>query len=288
MSKSISIELKTALGEPCTTIATLWLLVRKDGLQLGFTDSAEPINFSGVTYVSSSGFTPTAVTTTNDLAVDNLDVSGVLLTPGAVLTSNGITEADLQAGLFDYASITISQVNYEDLSQGQIILRKGVLGQVTMQKGKFVAEVRGLTQALQQTIGRLFTASCDADLGDSRCKVNLAAYTVTGTVTAVTSMAAFTDTGRGEPVAWFTFGLLTFTGGDNIGLSKEVKYFSGGGFVLTEAMPYPIKIGDTYSVYAGCDKRFSTCKTKFNNVINFQGFPHIPGQDALIKVGNHQ
>ena len=30
-----------------------------------------------------------------------------------------------------------------------------------------------------------------------------------------------------------------------------------------------------------CDKRYSTCQTQFSNGVNFQGFPHIPGDDFL-------
>ena len=42
-------------------------------------------------------------------------------------------------------------------------------------------------------------------------------------------------------------------------------------------MPEP---GDTFSVFAGCDKTFATCKAKFDNALNFRGFPHLPGNDA--------
>jgi uncharacterized phage protein (TIGR02218 family) len=36
-----------------------------------------------------------------------------------------------------------------------------------------------------------------------------------------------------------------------------------------------------FTIYAGCDKRLATCRAKFDNVINFRGFPHMPGNDAL-------
>jgi uncharacterized phage protein (TIGR02218 family) len=35
-----------------------------------------------------------------------------------------------------------------------------------------------------------------------------------------------------------------------------------------------------FSVLAGCDKAFSTCKKKFDNALNFRGFPHLPGNDV--------
>ncbi|WP_353285542.1 phage BR0599 family protein [Wolbachia endosymbiont (group B) of Agrotis puta] len=37
-----------------------------------------------------------------------------------------------------------------------------------------------------------------------------------------------------------------------------------------------ISTGDKYSILAGCDKAFLTCKNKFNNTVNFRGEPYIP------------
>ncbi len=85
---------------------------------------------------------------------------------------------------------------------------------------------------------------------------------------------------------WFTAGKLTFTSGANFGLGIEVKTHkndSGVGLVLWQAMPQPIAAGDGFIVTAGCDKRFSTCGNRFNNTVNFRGFPQIPGNDFVVR-----
>ncbi|KAA8607939.1 hypothetical protein AL037_18020, partial [Salipiger aestuarii] len=50
--------------------------------------------------------------------------------------------------------------------------------------------------------------------------------------------------------------------------------------------------GDAFTICAGCDKRIETCGAKFANTANFRGFPHIPGQDAVLryatKDGGHE
>ena len=50
--------------------------------------------------------------------------------------------------------------------------------------------------------------------------------------------------------------------------------------------------GDGFTIRAGCDKRMETCGAKFANTANFRGFPHIPGQDAVLryatKDGGHE
>jgi uncharacterized phage protein (TIGR02218 family) len=283
--KNLSPALKTHFASEMTNVATCWLLTRRDGVNLGFTDSAQDLvisftddtgqSFNNITYKASTGFTPTAVVTSDDFAVDNLDVQ-------AMLDSDTLDAGDLEGGKYDYAAIRIFQVNYSSLSQGVMFLRRGWIGQVTLKRGQFIAEVQGLMRALQQVIGRLYTPPCDADFGDSRCTFNKATVTVTGTVTSVTSNSIFTDTSRLEADNWFTYGLLTWSTGNNAGLKMEVKAFASGLFTLFQSMPYTIQVGDTYSVYAGCDKSPGTCKAKFNNYVNFQGFPDVPGQDSVL------
>ena len=33
----------------------------------------------------------------------------------------------------------------------------------------------------------------------------------------------------------------------------------------------------------GCDRRLATCRARFDNVANFRGFPHIPGNDFVLR-----
>ena len=47
-----------------------------------------------------------------------------------------------------------------------------------------------------------------------------------------------------------------------------------------------IAIGDGFSVVAGCDKAFATCREKFSNTLNFRGFPSIPGDDLVTRYPN--
>ena len=279
--KTISTTLAAHLAGEVTTLATCWKLTRRDSTVFGFTDHDQDITFSGVTYHAATGFTPSAISNSGFLSVDNLDVEGML-------TSGSITDADIFAGLYDFAEIEIFQVNYNDLTQGSLQLKRGWLGEVSHYKQQFIAEVRGLTQRLAQTIGELYSASCRATLGDSRCQVNLAANTVTGTVTTPVSNLQILDTARTEASATFSFGTLTFTSGANNGLSIEVKEYilnSGVNGQITFAlpMPYTIAMGDSYSLTKGCDKTLATCFSRFNNVVNFRGEPLVPGLDRMLE-----
>jgi len=108
---------------------------------------------------------------------------------------------------------------------------------------------------------------------------------VTGSVTGVTSRRQFADAGLTQPTGWFDGGVVTFTGGANAGLSREVKSYSASGdqVILQEPFPYDIALSDAYEITAGCDKSFATCGAKFDNVVNFRGFPHVPGIDRMVS-----
>lgn len=275
--KTIGAALKTHIAGEVTTLATLWRVTRLDGAVYGFTDHDSDITYQGVISRAMTGISSGAIRGSADLAVDNLNVDGIL-------DSASITDADLLAGMWDYASCIVMRVNYADLSMGHEVLKSGTFGNIKTGRVHFSTELRGLSQQLQQTIGRTYKPGCDADLGDSRCGVTLAGYTVTGTVTASTTQSAFSDSSRSEAAGYFSFGLVTFTTGPNAGRKMEVKDFSAGGvFVLQQAMPNAIAIGDAYSVHAGCDKLLATCRDKFSNVINFRGFPHVPGLDRMVS-----
>lgn len=275
--KQISTELRDHIAGEVTTLATCWKLTRRDDTVLGFTDHDVDIVFDEKTYKAASGFTASAIQNTSSLSVDNLDIEGVL-------TDGSVTDEDILAGKYDFAEIEIFQLNYSDLSQGTLKLRRGWLGEVSLHKQQFVAEVRGLTQRLAQTIGELYSASCRATFGDARCKVDMEAYTVSGSVTNAVSKQEFKDSSRDEANGVFNFGTINFTSGDNSGLSMEVKEYSPGGrLILVLPMPYMIAVDDEYTLTQGCDKTLSTCFNIFNNVANFRGEPHVPGIDRMLE-----
>ncbi len=264
------------VAQEVTTLATCWSITRKDGVALYFTDHDRDVVVEGQTYLAAEGMSPSAVSSQAGLAVDNLEFEGML-------SAAAITEADILSGRYDHAEIHLFMVNYADPSMGKLDLKTGWLGEVTLQGGAFVAEMRGISSRLQQVIGEVYTSTCRAKLGDARCGIHAASYTVSGTVTAVEAAHAFYDSSKTQSSGYFSAGLVTFTSGANAGLSMEVREFSGGRFGLFLPLSNPISIGDAYTAIAGCDKRFDTCVSRFGNAINFRGEPHVPGTDKLLE-----
>ncbi len=271
----ISPQLEAHFAGGMTTLATCWKIIRQDGVDLGFTDHDLALSIDGLDYDSIAGFTPTTVESKSNMSVDNLEVEGQTF-------PSKITESDLLAGMYDYAEIEIFTVNYEDLSQGRLIVKRGRLGEVTINEQLFTAEVRGLTQHLSQTIGEVYSPSCRAVLGDARCKRSLASFTITTTVTEITNNQTFKASALTQAAGWFTGGEVEWTSGNNTGRHMEVKEFASAQLVLALPMGKSIQVGDGFKVIAGCDKTREACRTKFNNILNFRGEPDVPGVDQLL------
>jgi uncharacterized phage protein (TIGR02218 family) len=282
---TIPTALQTRLDSGATTLARCWLIARNDGVTLGFTDHDEDIALNGVTCRANAGLTASEARTQLGLAVTGAELSGAL-------ADDTLTEADLAAGRYDAAAIEVWLVDWSEPSL-KVKLRAGVLGEVRRQGSAFTAELRGLSHRFAEECGRRFTKTCNADLGDARCTVDLSAaqFRAAGSVGAILATSAFRAGGLGGyDDGWFTAGRLTFTAGANSGLAVEVKSHRVGidnvTIELWQAMPQPLTSGDAFSVTAGCDKHFDTCVARFDNAENFRGFPHIPGNDFLISYPN--
>lgn len=166
--KTVTPQLAAHLAGPVTTLATCWVITRRDGRVFRFTDHDQDLVFDGETYAARFGYARSALTSDAQLSVDNLDIDGIF-------DDAAISETEMRAGLFDFAEVRIFLVNWADPSMGALRMRRGWLGEVTVnEQGSFRTELRGLTQALQQEIGEIYSAECRADLGDLRCKVPVA------------------------------------------------------------------------------------------------------------------
>ena len=282
--RTLPAGMQAHLDTGSTTLCWCWRVTRNDATKLGFTDHDRDLVFDGTTFKHFTGFSASEVTSSLGLSVDNLDVEGAL-------SSVEITERDLEAGLFDDAEIEVWRVNWASPAQ-RILVRKGNIGEVERDDTGFRAELRGLAHRTQIERGRIFSPTCDAALGDSRCGVDLSAgHTGTGAVTATVTSTSFEVSGINSFASgYFSRGKITWTGGDNAGLAHDVRLHSRGGGIVTidlwMATPYPIAVADAFTITAGCDKRFATCRNRFDNHLNFRGFPHMPGNDAVVRYAN--
>jgi uncharacterized phage protein (TIGR02218 family) len=269
--------LAARLAGPATTLAHCFVVTRADGAVFGFTDHDRTLTVDGVACLPGSGLDRTAATQSAGLAVGEEEIAGAL-------TSDAVTDADLAAGLWDDAAVTVWLVDWSAPAH-RMVLRRGRIGEVIRADGAFRAELRGPAAALDTIGGRRFLASCDAALGDGRCGVALAPLTVTATVVGAGSADRLRLTGAAaKPAGFYTLGRVTVAAGPLAGSSAVVEdhRLEGATAVLALRRPLPAApaAGTAVTLAPGCDKTFATCVKTFGNGVNFRGFPHVPGRDA--------
>jgi uncharacterized phage protein (TIGR02218 family) len=280
--RAIDPALQAHLNSGATTLATCWKIARKDGATLGFTDHDRALVFGGVLFEPDAGADGAAIESSADLSVDNSEIEGALV-------SDALSAEDLAAGLYDGAAVEIWRVNWADVAQ-RLLLKSGVVGEVVREGTRFRAEIRGLSHALDRTVGRVYQRGCDAVVGDPRCGVDLnaPAFRGEGVVAAVLDDQRFLAGGlQSFAGGWFTHGALSWTTGANAGTAGPVKAHdkNPAGDALSLWLPTgrAVAVGDQFAVTAGCDKRGDTCKAKFANLVNFRGFHLMPGNDFAVS-----
>jgi uncharacterized phage protein (TIGR02218 family) len=269
------------LGKGVSTTCRAWALTRRDGVVMGFTDHDRALRFDGIGFRPETGMSARAVAAGTGLAVNNTEALGAL-------SDGAINEADIEAGRYDGAGVRAWIVNWQDVTQ-RVAVFAGTIGDIRRAGGAFEAELRGLTDALNVPLGRVYQKSCSAVLGDRACTFDLdtpgyvserAAEEVTDNrVFRFADMAGFAED-------WFRHGVLRVRGGAAQGLQGMIKRdrMEGAARVIELWHPLAAEVapGDALRIEAGCDKRRETCQVKFDNLRNFHGFPDIPGDDWVI------
>lgn len=273
--KTISSALKQAIING--KVAVLFKITTKDNAIYAYTDHDMPLTVGSVTYQPTPGLKKIYFQSTTDGTAQNNEVAA-----GWSINDESL----VISGKFDYAEVEVSLVDWSNVSLGTVLIDRGNLTEINFEGNAFRAVFESYANRLKKNINFIVTANCRHLLFSQfssdkigACTVNQASYTYNGTVsTIVTPKLVFTVSGLSQPNAWCSGGVLTWTTGNNAGLSYVVKNHEvSASTTITLFLPTlgSIQVGDQFSVTAGCDKTLNTCKNKFNNVLNFGGFPHL-------------
>lgn len=257
-----------------TTLATCWKVTRTDAQVFAFTDHDRDLTVDGIDYESAIGFVPSAVARTSELQADNQTLSGII-------DSASITQADLRTGKWSGARVEIIEADWTTSTKVRTLL-VGYLGTVTITGDQYAADLASIEMQLAKPVGRTIQLRCDATLGDARCGYTLTPDSLT--VTSVTSTLEFDDSGLVSTDDHYNAGKITWLTGNNAGLTSDIKRSQAGTAIeLWEPVPYTIQVGDTASIYRGCDKTFETCRDTFSNAERFRGFPFVPSIKDIVS-----
>lgn len=275
--------MKSAVADSRYKIHCLRIVPLLGAATVYLTDHVRDVVMGGHTYRTDSGYQFTGLATEASMAPGVLDLSGI-----AGLA--GIDYDTLASGVFDNARVYAFATTWNSPTEDEEPLGLAFLGKTTLRDDRYTAEMMMAVDALNQSTGNTYTASCQKVFGGSGyagCGVALGPITVSGTITHVTSNSVFRDSARAEAADYFGEGSIAFTSGANAGLQPlEVKtHAADGTLTMHLACHYPVAVGDSYTLIPGCRKRQADCRDKWSNIANFGGFSFVPTQSAYSQVG---
>lgn len=284
--RTISAPLLSLLNSSTTVVfADLVTVVLSGGQVLRYSGADQPISHNGNTYVLGPYIRRSRTRCTVGISVDTLDLD--LTLPDEVLVNNVPIAKFVSAGGLDGATVQLERVfAASDIRTptGGVILFAGRVDDVQVHRGGAkVGVVSDLSLLDVKVPSNLFQPACSVTLFDSVCGVSRAGWQSSSTVTNTpTPTNRVFDSALAPAAGLYDLGSVTFTSGQNAGISRTVRSCTTGGtFTLIAPLPFAPAAGDAFTVLPGCDKTMATCSGRFNNLPRYRGQPFIPVAETV-------
>lgn len=261
------------------SIATFWRVLRRDGVTLGFTSHDRDLVFDGIRHRAAPGMLPTAIKMTAEISDDSAEVEGAL-------AHDSIRAADLAAGLFDQARISIGAVDWETLENR--ILYSGQLGRIEDDLNGFSAQLLSAKHILEEDLVPRTSPTCRAAFCGPGCGLSANRFTSTRIVTDTDldgNRLALRPSESGNTDNTLVDGQIRLLDGPQTGITFGIINVSGDWLTLDRPLAHGLPIGTSAEVREGCDHTLATCADRFANAANFRGEPFLPGNDLLARYG---
>lgn len=258
-----------------TTLAFCWRLARRDGVTIGLTSHDRDLVLDALLHRAAPGMVPSAIETGRSMAPGSVDLDGAI-------TSDALAEVDLAKGLWDGARLALHAVDWQSPDTAPVFLLRGQFGRVEMSGKGFSVELTGAMGVLNRPVAEATSPHCRAALGDDRCRVDMRGrHVLARCVSAaghVVTLAGTHADGR------LTLGRLRWLTGPLAGRATTVLTQAGAQLTLADPVADALA-GHLLELREGCDRTIATCTARFANAVNFQGEPHMPGNDLLMRYG---
>lgn len=266
-------------------MADLYTLTLPSGTVLRYTSADRDMSW-GAQVFSASGplIERGTVRVVRGLEVDTLDLR-VMAGAGHTLDGAPFVEAALK-GVLDGATLLLERAFLTDWllpPVGTVVLFSGRVSDVSGSRTEVQITVKSDLELLNIRMPRnLYQAPCLHTVYDSGCAANKLNFSRMSTVTGTNGTGQWLQSGLTQEPGWFDQGVLEFLMGANAGVRRTVKSYAYGQFWFALPLPKPPQVGDSFTVFPGCDKTKATCQSKFNNVVRFRGFPFVPTPETAL------
>jgi len=260
---------------------------RTDSQVFLFTDHDTAIVFEGDRYEPSGGISPSATRKKADMNVQQFETEGAI-------TSDKITLDDLRKGVWRDCEVIERTVDWLYPGAGALVTSKFWIVETEWNGEVWTASVEGGTRWLRSKQGFQYTRNCRWQLGQGEingigCSVAIGSLTLfnvtVGVVTTRTLFTGGTSIPAGDTRERYRYGRVIWIVGQNTGFIQEIKDYTSGTRVIQTFLPTPFAINDVtdrFNLEPGCDKTRPTCIAEYNNLVDFGGFPFIPGTNQML------
>ena len=264
---------RTFFAGELDTAASWWRIHRRDGVALGFTTHDRDLWFGGILHRSAPGMLPSAIRKSASLADDEAEVEGAL-------AHDTIRSGDIATGRFDGARIESGIVDWETLQNAA--LYTGSIAAVRQDGIGFTAQLQSAKADLDVDPIPRASPSCRARFCGPGCGLSARGFTIRAVCQSIDHDANALSLSLTLPPLYLR-GEMRWLDGPHTGLTMKIIGQSGSALELDTALDPATAPGHRVLLRQGCDKTIATCASRFGNAINFQGEPHLPGNDLLAQ-----
>ena len=171
-------------------------------------------------------------------------------------------------------------VDWETLERAS--LYSGSIAGVTSEGAGFRAELESAKARLAHDPIPVTGPTCRARFCGPGCGLNPAAFEKRVRVTAIDRDTQTLRVDLADASA-YRFGSLRWMDGPATGLSTRIVDTDGPVLMLAGRIDPDWSPGLRVQLREGCDRTVATCAARFDNAVNFQGEPFLPGNDMLAQ-----
>ena len=122
---------------------------------------------------------------------------------------------------------------------------------------------------------RNYQAQCPHVLYGVACGLNQLTHQTTDNVSVISGSTVSVPAASGFADGYFNGGFLQFYTSTGLGQVRFIADHTSD--VLTLVAPIPeLSVSDSVNVFPGCKHTLDDCTNKFDNLVNYGGFPYVP------------
>lgn len=271
-------------------MADLYTIVQADGTTYRNTSAEVPVTVNSKVFGVGPKIARSAIKQSVGITVDTLSLD-IYAEDTVLLGSTPLIQA-FALGMLDNARIVVERCYLSDpiTPVGTLMRFSGRVGDVGTERGHATVEVRSDLELFDVMIpAGVYQPSCRNTLYDMNCALSRASFVVNRTVTVGSTSSRLTfqvATSTMPAPDYLALGVAKCTAGANAGISRTIKRHTvtGSDSLVEVIQPWPnaVAAGDTFALVPGCDKKNTTCSTKFSNIVHFAAEPYVPLPDMIV------